>query len=251
MNSEFEYWQTPHWTSRDDYPVSGDALPDWRWRWEFLRRDEGYQRAWQAGTPIEDSGNRMAHPRDLYRVNYLYELGNLFNPCFDPSGYRNIFSRSTGLIFRWSPPYQFLDVVEKLKPTDLLEFFRHYFRDQQDISERTKDGSLATAIFDLNKPLPPQLKQIEHLLKEQQKHQSGKLIQFRKRQKLWPRYLRILDAQAQGNPGAMKIYKHLLHEAEQHDVDLYDEMNVDNPPTLVSDWQTAANEVRNKAIRYL
>ena len=49
----------------------------------------------------------------------------------------------------------------------------------------------------------------------------------------------------------MKIYNHLLNEAKQHDVDLYDAMCVDSPATLISDWQTAAIKVRNSATRYL
>ena len=259
MSRNFEYWQTPHWTNRCDYPASGDALSDWRWRWEFLRRDEGYQRAWQAGTPIEYPGaspnsplTRMAHPDDLYRVLYVYKLANLFNPCFDASRYHNIFSpRTTGLIFRWAPPNKFLEVVEELQPTDLLEFFRDFFREQQEMSERIKEGSIATAIFDLYKPLPQQLKKVEYLLKAQQKHQSGKPIQFRKHQDLWPVYLRLLDAEHQGNPKAMKIHEHLMDEAKQQDVSEYDRLAVENPATLIADWQSQAKKLRDKAVSYL
>ncbi len=251
MNSNFEYWQTPHWTSRGDYPVPGEALPHWRWRWEFLRRDEDYQHAWQAGTPLEGSDNRMAHPRDLFRVNYLYKLANLFNPCFDASGYNDIFTPRTGVVYKWPPPYQFLDVVKNLKPTDQIHFFRDYFAAQQKISERIWDGSLATALFDLNKPLSSQLTQIERTLKEQKKYQSGKLIQFRKRQELWPVYLRLLDAENQGKPKAMEIWDHFSDEARQQEVSEYDRLCVDNPATLIANWQSQAKELRYKAVSYL
>lgn len=251
MSGDFKYWQTPHWTSRSDYPVSGDALSDWRWRWEFLRRDEGYQRAWQVGTPIDGNENRMAHPRDLYRVNYLYKLANLFDPCFDASGHFNIFTPSTGIVQKWAPPYQFLDTVDALKPTDLLGFFREYFGEQQKVSEQLWEGSLATAVFDMKRPLTPQLKKIERILKEQQKYHSGKLIQFRKRQELWPAYLRFLDAEHQGNPKAMEIHEHLMDEAKQRPQSEYDRLNVDNPATLITDWQSQAKELRDKAVSYL
>ena len=171
-------------------------------------------------------------------MRYLYRLPALLNPTFDVSGLHNIFGSSGGgELFETAAPEDIFAQVEKLgiKPEDQLTFLRTLFDQQQARSLRIRDGLMATAQFDMMAPLKPQLKTVELLLKSRQKDLGGKLIQFRKRRDFWPLYLRLLDAEHQGNPKPMEIYDHLLHESEQHNVTLYDRLCVPNPVTLITD----------------
>ena len=49
-------------------------------------------------------------------------------------------------------------------------------------------------VFDLKKPLPPQLKQTEKELIEWQTYQMGRKLERRKSRDQWPMYLQIFDA---------------------------------------------------------
>jgi len=242
----------PNWKDRDAYLKYVD-IHDRSWRWEFLRRDPDYQRAWERAEKTDLSEWRVPAREDKQLSENLFRLHNLFDPKMVRNRIGDAFIVRGGSTFKYLKSEDALELIDKLNipPESQMDFLRSIIKDVLVLSDAANDGDLSLAIFDLNRPLAEQLKNIKHLLEGQQKYYKEKLIPFRKHKKLWPRYLRMLDAQAQGDPGAMEIHKHLLHEAEQHDVYLYDEMNVDNPATLVSDWQTAANEVRNKAIRYL
>ena len=222
----------PNWQDRDAYPKSFDDIYEGDWRWEFLRRCPEYQQAWSRGVPDDDityhvdidEVDRKPAPEDSEICRTVFRLTRLV----DPWGKRRIPHRSmmhdanTGAL--------------TINPPDKYH---------------GRDGHLCMVTIDLNRPLKSQLNDAYPMLKNAQESHNKEKVVFRRHTNLWPLYLRILDAQAQGDPAAMKIYNYLLNETKQHDVDLYDAMCVDNPATLISDWQTAAIKVRNSATRYL
>ncbi len=215
----------PNWQDRDAYPDSYDDISEGNWRWEFLRRDPEYQRVWSRGTDLRNAEGilRTPGPEDfniclkVFRLRFLSDpFGNhpisVQTQLIDPSG------------------------AITLNPPDV---------------QGGHGSHLVMASFDLNRPLKPQLDNIYETLKYQQRSRKQELVIFRKHKNKWPLYLRMLDAQAQGNPRAMEIFNHLKNEAYLHDKDAHPELDVGNPATLISDWQKAAIEVRIKAIRYL
>lgn len=252
-SGKFAYWVSPHWTNRDDYPKSGETLPNWRWRWEFLRRSENYQRAWMAGEKRKDKNQKTAHPDDRFYADHYYRLPVLLNPTYRPNGKISIFSAEhAGCIARFGNPAHLIATARNCGAPNPLTILEDLFDRQQEIHDLIEARLLSMALFDLNCPIAPQLKKVEHMLKEQQKDQSGRLVQFRKRQTLWPTYLRLLDAKKQGATHK-EIYCQFAEDRAEGDENRMDDFfrTGVQPKALVSQWLQQANEVRDKAIQYL
>ena len=183
----------PDWRNPDDYIVPRD-FPNFRWAWEFLRRNPDYRKDWAAVL-------------QRYRARGPKEYGS-----FDENV--ALHDREPG---RWHPdpdhPDFFLPEIEREKwslsdifnpatsePRFLrfeLEFgFLFFKREGASVSPAGK--RYPWAFFDLELPLKPQLRAVETALAAAQQRHGIKPHRILHYRNLWPRYLRLLDADLDG-----------------------------------------------------
>jgi hypothetical protein len=194
-------WGIPDWSDPSTY---GDASR-WsgsRWRWEFTRRRPDYRADFEKyaqGTLDRLDERRRTEPTkkflgrndpgfvatmewmenyDAMELVEKYGLLHLPNPCISDQPWHVIrFEKRFGGVmrgdgpFRWNPNQQ----AEKETATMLVP-----------------EGA-AAALFDLSRPLNPQLKTAKEILIELQKVRKEKTGRKPHRQK-WLNYLRALDA---------------------------------------------------------
>jgi hypothetical protein len=196
-------WGVPDWTDPSTY---GDAS-QWsgsRWRWEFTRRREDYRddfdtnAQWSLDQLSERSRSNPAK-RFLGRDDpgfvasgscgdarpfvEKYGLIDLPNPRISDQPFRVIrFEKRFGGVMRGKGPFRWHQDQQAEEETAMM---------------LVPKGS-AAALFDLSRPVNPQLETAKELLVELQKAQEGKLLQHRKHPKKWFTYLRVLDAKEAG-----------------------------------------------------
>ena len=175
-------WGIPDWRDASAYPTLGlegdqTALPDFFWKWEFLRRDPQYRQDWQ-------THRRQAHPKVLA---FSREDDQTLERDVDfyPEEYPEIWPE----VWRLIRVYGLARLPHPGLARPNLLSFRAVPEDEVLIS------------IDLAQSLRPQLDNYFRYLKKHQKHGYQKLKRTREvdRQK-WPLLLRILDAREVGCP---------------------------------------------------
>lgn len=157
----------PDWTDATRYPAD---LPLHEWRWQFIRRSREYQDDWAAWVSSGDvvTGDAMngafwAGPADLAEA---YGMARLIAPEMPRAD----------------------DAIGVAAPF----FFRRIETDfQEDLSRIGYQG----VYFDLTEAPEPQIDALRRVLRELQQRARDKK---RQHLRLWPLYLRTLDARAAG-----------------------------------------------------
>jgi hypothetical protein len=185
-------WGLPNWTDAGDY---GD-WENWkfsRWRWEFNRRKSNYRS--QALEFFEILKTRDALTSEL-RANETPEARNRFNKLVDLQAQSfTAFWRQWGYIEILDPRVSFYS-DEKLKTLhhDGFRMMDGSASSEAGRSSITPHIGQTAIIFDLEKPLPEQLRIASVALKKKQVALFGKPIQRRKQILKWIGYLQTLDA---------------------------------------------------------
>ena len=164
------------WRKAKGYPKSND-LDLLHWRWEFLRRNQEYQQDWfrlssQEAIDIRTWKKSVLH-EELKTVLHKYGLKMVLpNPADQ------------------DPPFlQFLHLAEQVHIGSVN-------REGRFISIQVPPTQGAV-LFDLTKPVPPQLTFAKNALQWAQELLTGRKQGRRKHPTNWPRLLRILDARVQ------------------------------------------------------
>ncbi len=199
MNTQQTYTgEESNWTDEKTYPEP-ESLNDTFWRWEFLRRRADYREDWEK----------------YYQSTYEFDVACANDPKF-PTRYRKKVVTPDHPAFKARMP----NSLEKYhlsglpnpaiaKPWMLSFDSNHgriYFGQGPDWLGGGEEISLClsewrvAAVFDLKKPLLPQLDKVKVDLLEWQEHQVGRNLDRRKSRDEWPLYLRVLDAVDQGVP---------------------------------------------------
>jgi len=168
-------FNAPNWQNKDEYPENDDSLTLDQWKWEFLRRDEGYNKAWL---------NRN-HKKSAFLKYPLYDWAD--PNCDDAPK----FSRSCQL-------------VEFNATDDEWQLKLHYYAMQE--SQRLAPSIFSISLFD---PIEPQLNFIREVYekwnkrnvpKEERPGRAQKKNNSTDTKKSRPRtlLLRVLDAHNNG-----------------------------------------------------
>jgi len=196
-------WGCPDWRDRSAYPASIDDLEDWQWKWEFLRRDSLYRTVWQLYSKSPDT-----YPGYLRSVNQgMWEMSDLRDPCesLDESPF-DAWTKSGPY---YMPKDQVIEYYESLPLEDRYESFLTDLTLGALMTNNPEKEVVQYAIFDLTRPLNPQFRRTEEILKKRQddlrKEAKQKNPDFEPRRphltrsarSNWVRHLRVLDARSQ------------------------------------------------------
>ncbi len=110
---------------------------------------------------------------------------------------------------------------------------------------------IVTILFDLNKPIKPQILTARGTLEIEAEKIGAKIPRaqfYGKIRDTWPRHLRVIDAEDQG-ASDKDIYDQFLRESEVN-LEQYDRLNVEQEYVLVHDWKKAARATMEK-VAYL
>ncbi len=189
-------WNIPDWLDELAYPRSQE-ISDTLWRWEFLRRRADYRQDWEA----------------YFQKTYEYEVACSKDPSF-PTKYKKKVMRWDNVQFRATVPHSLekYHLIALPNPSvqnpAMLSFDSNYGRiyfgqgpdwvaGGEEVTLRLPEWKVAT-VFDLKKPLSPQIEKVKKDLMEWQAYQMGKKLERRKSRQEWTTYLRILDAREVG-----------------------------------------------------
>jgi hypothetical protein len=265
MNGERFFPQL--WGYPEYYPKSADEFTDEQWRWEFLRRSAAYCEAWDNGKPIgREEPDEYYRWSPVFGLESSFRMGILVDPAcdYDPQIDDNyLFNRKTGeRIFTDKSYPQVLKMAEHIllppdpvfgnpkKPSLQLKLRAALFpviSNQLQLPSFSKNWGTALAAFDLSKPLGPQLENIETQLEKAQKEFCGRPRSPRLKgdaRKLWPLYLRLLDAEAM-KAKPMEIF----HALEKEGVE--EIMGATNETSKIKGMIEAAFKVQEKVISNL
>jgi len=206
-------WGIPDWHETTNYNIS-ENWSFYRWRWEFFRRRSDL-REYFDGSANEtyrryENLNDKPFPRQS-EAGFCAIVDVETREKFGYSALPNprIGDQPSNVLWTWAGDGAGNIIHGDWEGDDigsLLEFAGVQLSDEQNFILRglkkfkaAKIGMSEIAItFDLDKPLGPQIDHAQMLLREEQKMRHEKLLQKRRRQELWPAYLRVLDARADG-----------------------------------------------------
>lgn len=199
----------PDWRKKSDYNFP-KKFPNYRWAWEFLRRNPEYRKDWTDAISritaregefinfprIEESAGSMtavrqadpAHPDFCIPIRAKHRWGllsGLLNPNTDEP--RRLGFTGLGLIVIFAE-----EMRHRVSPAGLR---------------------FPWAAFDLALPLKPQIEAVRAALQEEQKLSEFKPRIVRHHSKMWPHYLRLLDADLDGREPRQ------IADVLQHEID--------------------------------
>jgi hypothetical protein len=206
-------WGLPDWKDATKY-ARFDHWDFYRWRWEFFRRRSDLRTYFDARS--EETYQRYKNLNDkpfpepnepgfcaIVDVDARNEFGYsaLPNPRIGDQPFETLWTWTgdgAGNIIHgdWEGGSvgELLDAIG-LQLSDEQAFILAGSRTHK----RAIVGETEIAItFDLDKPLEPQIVHARQILRDEQKLRHEKLLQKRRRQELWPAYLRVIDARADG-----------------------------------------------------
>lgn len=176
-------WGVPDWHDEAGYPKPSE-LDRFQWRWEFLRRNHGYRSDW-----LWPAGKFDSCPRDLY-FQEAYGLDPWLDPRIGIREMRTLAEArrpdtAEGHIFPPSrePHIPFLEARLANNYALADEFSRLG-------AEEAAPDTLFLKLH-LSRPLTPQLKELTRIAFGMQRSRFGRIINSGR---LWPQYLRVLDA---------------------------------------------------------
>lgn len=249
------------WEFPDEYPLGADLLTDEEWRWEFLRRSTEYYEAWCNANPIPDTEEDDDNYRYVETWEEDFRMGLLLDPSceYDSPQVENwLFKAKTGnRIFtdKYYPQvYKFSEMMDHQPdpvfggmPSLQMKLRAAVFPVIHNVLQLppfTEDWRVAIAAFDMSEPLGPQIANVEAQLEREQRKLGKKPRSPRlkgKDRKLWPLYLRLLDAEGLGlRP--MEIFKILEKEGVR------EIQGADNEASRISGMIEAAFKVQKKII---
>lgn len=186
-------WGLPDWRDASAY---GD-VEHWtfyRWRWEFYRRRDDVRECFDLMSSLPLSPNRKpVSENEPSRGQSGHHLHGGRNTVGWQLGYRyrlpdpSVSNHPEELLFSYDdrfPPFfnGWVPSEPGFKSYDVL----------------LKADNNAVFVFDLDKPLEPQIKIATTSMRFAQKHIHGKLLQKRRHPAKWLGYLRTLDAREDG-----------------------------------------------------
>jgi hypothetical protein len=239
-----------YWDVKEFYPLSSDELNAWQWRWEFLRRSAEYLQAWESGYYTDEELWRAPSSEYEEVSNNIFKLGLLLDPNEAPRCDVSIFTKQNGgFLFKQMRSDEQSKLIErfKLPPEKQGPYLLSLIKNQLRFSDLAWDGKLALAAFDLTLPIKKQIKRVEHLLESAQKMHQGRPPSPKltgKARRLWPIYLRLIDAADQG-VRPMEIFKQFEEEG------IEEIQGAANEAGKISDMISAARKVQEKVIFYL
>jgi hypothetical protein len=275
--SGVDNWGCPDWRNQEAYPVNGDDLKRWEWRWELLRRTPNYRMLWEKRS--EPGSTKYVTNLNIKTVDYvhhLYNLDSLIDPATPLSAFKESpFTSKAGDSFSL-PSKQSLEgewfKERGIEPTNTeakLNYLINYLElvGLLESSTHPDPGSLFKFFrIDLVHPITDQLKHIRLFekewkdLEERRKTESGsdsneivfpKKFRFEKKdRKNWPIYLRLIDAKHQSAKD-MEIYNQISNELEKKDVVAYDNWYANNPAVKIGDMLKAAESLMIKGSLFL
>ena len=215
MNAQHVYSEFgQHWASGETYPQP-DSLNDTFWRWEFLRRRADYRQDWEK----------------YFQSTYEYDVACANDPNYPTRYQKKVFSPDHPAFKARMPnsleKYHLSGLPNPTiaKPWMLSfdsNYGRMYFGQGPDWLGGGEEVSLClsewrvAAVFDLKKPLSPQIDKVKTDLLEWQEHQVGRNLERRKCRDEWPLYLRVLDGVEVGVP--FREIGHRLLDIKEDDV---------------------------------
>jgi hypothetical protein len=183
----------PDWRNAAEYP-SPRTLPNYRWAWEFLRRNPDYRKDW-----ADVLARYLANPGDYFgpdetRYPEPIPAEDGWNP--DPN-HHNFFMPADE-----SAKWSLRDMVNPATDDPgFLAFtlqFGYLYTFHRDGPKEPKGAQYPWAFFNLNLSLKPQLETLRRMLAAEQKRQGIKPHRVTHHRDLWPDYLRLLDADLDG-----------------------------------------------------
>jgi len=205
-NSYPNEWHVPDWRDRPTYEGLA-SLTDTLWRWQFLRRHAEYRQDWKI------------HAQGTYERELSCYGGNVERvlPLDHPDFKADIVYLAVNHTRALEEVINFNEACERLDryglrgcgmPAPWIDRPSKIFFDETDgaVLEGTGDkiGPLRVSLgqamymFDLKKPIAQQIKKAAKKLIGIQRFRMRKKVDQRLHRELWPDYLRILDARAEG-----------------------------------------------------
>jgi transcriptional regulator len=187
-------WGMPDWENPSDYPFT---LDDVGWTWEFLRRNAEYREDY--GKAVKTLGGSSPETSAHLKVGGLLESFNtrlwwnlgfrwwIYGPIRDPA--------------RDDPP-RFITGFPWQPNSEEVESFFMAVADESEQEgsavphsiPKLQHPAFATLVFDLRKPLGPQVKRAHEILKMRQGSMPKTSKPPNKGSQNWRDYLRVLDA---------------------------------------------------------
>lgn len=261
-DSHPDLWGCPDWLDHAAYPSKGGDLKDWEWKWEFLRRFEGYRKLWaivppNTNTDAEDRWRELRpklNADDLLITRIMYSMRVIWNPYLNSTQTgHNPFDSQGGALY-------------KFPPREYWEYFREHGRSYQELYEAILDALesegllmgidemsptdlIAFARFDLTRPIRPQLTKAKAELKSLESINRSPRFSGDDREN-YPFYIRFIDAQDQGAK-PVEIYRKVQDELEANDLNWEAWEDIDNPAAKIMNMQKSARQLMKKAALYL
>lgn len=252
-------WGCPDWRDASAYPVSGDSLKQWAWRWQFVRRLPHYRKYWVTLDPrlpkeptdskIDPFQHKKPPDEDGEIIAMKYSLGLMPSPRSE--GLReNPFIEGIGGSILILPSLD--HVLSECGNKDDTEQFLSQLARKQHWMSKTDIGYIMDSVclfrFDLNRDIKKQLERAERMLLYIQRINYPDYERITQRRENWPLFLRIIDAWDQ--EPSLKLdnfWDQLIADPETCDKFI----EVNQPRARVSQWRKAASEVMEKAARLL
>lgn len=215
-------WGVPDWTDGNAYPRK---LTVREWWWQFTRRRPDYRELWTIWAPQNEARimrDREMHERLAADQGDTIEIFLDRAPTDDPERLRMQFGMTMLLNPRKDFPawelshhtYPLAGVIENERRSDTYFQVRRLVQEGEagaamldklyGIAARrdavTVEAGLVRYVFDLSKPLNPQLQKAEKFLLAVQEERYGKQNTPKPNRQNWPNYLRVLDAVDAGIP---------------------------------------------------
>jgi len=279
-----EYSSGLDWRNITEYPSCANDLEDWQWKWEFMRRTTEYRDHYENASTMQHPDYRTPTIRDFegpkgFALKRKFGLGALPRPNLsatelndelngDP--YRTWWPRRIvglpksgwiGLMRMFDDPKGPLvsELTEgKRRDVDFSEDSVHSVLDFMEqvycMPEVTDEGKtdyrkIVTLMFDMNRPIKPQIEEAERLLTDIARHNRLNLRAWRDERKYWPRYLRVIDAE----DGSIKPAEIFLEiSASEMSTNAYDKLvtKTKNPSQMGKNWISSARNIMNKVSFY-
>lgn len=204
----------PDWRNARAYPDEDALMREWQnagafpsdstllkmWRWEFLRRRDDYREAWRA-----------QYERSQRYFDECAKGGEHLCPAGSrQAGYAIGAAHLSGMAAKFQlnivqAPWDIYH-IQQMPPLFASSFGQGYKADTENrddwgryaVDARLTSESQMMIIFDLSKPLAAQLEKAKVYLSAIQNEYYGELKPPRYHRRLWPKYLRILDARDSG-----------------------------------------------------
>lgn len=160
------------WRNPEDYTYT-ESLHVHDWAWEFLRRNPEYRKAWTKHSRAQE---RNPNAAPSWSATYQFNIKEPVDPDIPAPEGTPDWTEWVGSIISYIDPDDYVDQYGDGLP-ELRE----------------------VVVFDLGKPLEPQIELARMMLRDSQKTIFGKVVPVpRPRRTQFPVYVRLLDAKAAG-----------------------------------------------------